>query len=222
MPSRGIVPWSKKCAADKTVPSPPTATMRSMSAKCCLSNSTLLTHEKLTWCCRNIPSKSLTHCLCAWNLDSSRFHLNALGAWPRSFSCSGKKMHQGTGITCSMALVHGETLFIDHPLNCFLLTCEYSSYAVCLITTKRFRKRSDCPRLTWDMMDEMRLRRYHFPRGIIQCVNSQQLIRRRAPGARRQTSRRSTPRISYQTRSTYAYELFILQVDDTIRYGRQR
>jgi hypothetical protein len=102
MPSRGIVPWSKKCAADKTVPSPPTATMRSTSAKCCRSNSTLFTHEKLTWCCLNIPNKSLTHCLCAWNLDSSRFHLNALGACPRNFSCSGKKMNQGTGMTSTI------------------------------------------------------------------------------------------------------------------------
>ena len=87
IPSKGIVPWSKKCAALSTVPSPPTATIKSISAKCCRSNSTRLTHPKLTWFFRKRPSRSLTHCL--WDLYrcSNRFHLSAFGAWPLNFNC---------------------------------------------------------------------------------------------------------------------------------------
>ena len=63
IPKSGIVPWSKKCAAINTVPSPPTAIIKSTSAKCCRSNSTRLMHKYLTLFWRKMESRDSTHCL---------------------------------------------------------------------------------------------------------------------------------------------------------------
>ncbi len=87
IPNSGIVPWSKKCAELNTVPSPPTAIIKSTSAKCCLSNSTRFTHENATLFALRMDTRFSTHSLCEWYLDSRRFHRSALGASPRSLSC---------------------------------------------------------------------------------------------------------------------------------------
>ena len=81
-----LVPWSKRWAALKTVPSPPTAITRSTSLRCCLSKSSRLTHEKWILLRFNISVRSLTHSWWALWRDSSRFHLSALGASPRTRS----------------------------------------------------------------------------------------------------------------------------------------
>ena len=83
-----LVPWSKKWAELNTVPSPPTAITRSISDKCCLSNSTRFTHEKGKLFLRSISVRLLTHCWWALYRDSRRFQRRALGACPRARSWS--------------------------------------------------------------------------------------------------------------------------------------
>lgn len=86
IPSNGIVPWSKKCAALNTVPSPPTAIIKSTSARCCLSNSTRFTHENATLFAFRTDNRLSTHSLCEWYRDSRRCHRSAFGAWPLNLS----------------------------------------------------------------------------------------------------------------------------------------